>query len=65
MKNNIHDKVFDCPRCHNRTLVPIKQDKFLGLGYGDILICEECEVELKANPNYDFTVEFEDIEEEF
>jgi transcription elongation factor Elf1 len=64
MTNNIHDKVFDCPKCHNRTLVPIEQDKILGLGYGDILICEECAAELKANPAYDGTVKFEEIEEE-
>jgi len=64
MKNNVHDKVFDCPKCRNRTLTPIEQDKILGIGYGDILICEECAAELKARPNYDGTVKFEEIEEE-
>ena len=64
MKNNVHDKVFICPKCTNNTLMPIEQDKILGLGYGDILICEECAAELKARPNYDFTVDFEEIEED-
>ena len=64
MKNNIHDKVFDCPKCTNRTLVPVEYDKLLGIGYGDICICEECAAELKARPNYDGTVDFEKIEED-
>lgn len=62
--NNIHDKVFDCPKCTNRTLVPIEPSKILGIAYGDVCICEECAAELKARPNYDGTVVFEDIEEE-
>lgn len=48
MKNNIH----------------VKTSKILGIGYGDICICEECAVELKARPNYDGTVDFEKIEED-
>ena len=23
MKNNIHDKIFTCPKCGNNTLVPV------------------------------------------
>ena len=64
MKNNVHDKVFICPKCCNKTLIPLEQDKILGIGYGDICICEECAAELKARPNYEGTVEFEEIEEE-
>lgn len=62
-KNNIHDKVFDCPKCTNKTLTPVEHDKILGIGHGDICICEECGAELKAVPHYDFTVDFEEIED--
>jgi transcription elongation factor Elf1 len=62
--NNVHDKSFFCPKCHNKTLIPVEQEKVLGVAYGDILICEECAAELKADPNYDGTVKFEEIEEE-
>lgn len=64
MKNNVHDKVFNCPKCHNRTLIPVEYDKVLGIGYGEIAICEECATELKARPNYNGIVVFEEIEEE-
>lgn len=63
MKNNVHDKVFDCPKCQNKTLIPLKPDKIFGIGYGDILICDECAADLKARPNYDGTVEFVEFEE--
>ena len=64
MINNIHDKAFICPKCQNKTLIPLELDKVLGIGYGDICICEECAAELKAIPNYDYTVNFEDIKEQ-
>lgn len=65
MKNNIHDKVFDCPKCTNRTLVPVDgNENIIGIGYGDLCICEECAAELIARPHHDFTVTFEDIKEE-
>lgn len=41
-KNNIHDRVFDCPKCTNKTLTPVEHDKILGIGHGDIYICEDC-----------------------
>lgn len=46
MKNNIHDKVFICPKCTNKSLIPIEYDKVLGIEYGDICICNECGAEL-------------------
>jgi len=64
MKNNIHDKVFFCPKCTNKTLIPIEPHPILGVSHGDIAICEECAAELKAITHYDGTVDFEEIEEE-
>jgi transcription elongation factor Elf1 len=64
MKNNVHDKIFVCPKCHNKTLVPVKEPDIIGIGYGDLCICEECGAELKAKDNYDFTVDFFEDEEE-
>lgn len=63
-ENNVHDKVFTCPRCHNRTLYPIDEVGVIGIGYGAICICDECGAELAADPQYDFTVNFHDIDEE-
>ncbi len=64
MENNIHDKVFFCPKCTNKTLIPIEYDELMGIGHDEICICEECGVELKAIPHYDGTVDLKDIEEE-
>jgi len=63
MENNIHDKEFFCPDCHNKTLIPIHYDNILGISYDDICICEECAGEFKARPNYDFSVKFEKYED--
>ena len=31
--NNIHDKVFTCPKCHNKTLYPINgNEDIVGIG---------------------------------
>jgi transcription elongation factor Elf1 len=64
MKNNSHDKVFTCPKCTNKALYPIEEVGVIGIGYKDICICEECGAELYARPQYDGTVQFEEIEEE-
>jgi len=64
MANNVHDNVFICPKCTNKTLVPIDELDMIGIGYGDLCICEECGAELKARPNYDYTVNFFEDEEE-
>ncbi len=71
-KNNIHDKVFTCPMCHSKTLYFIelynedynKAREVLGVGHGDIFICDECGAELRAEPTYEGTVKFKKIEEE-
>lgn len=62
--NNIYDKVFDCPKCTNTTLVPIEETGILGVGHKDICICEECAAELYAIPQFEGTVKFIEIEEE-
>ena len=57
--NNIHDKVFTCPKCQNRTLYPVEVDdvtRLLGIGYHDLCICDECGAELLAEPQFDNTV---------
>lgn len=64
MSNNIHDKVFTCPKCHNKALIPIEPHKILGVFHGDIAICEECGAELQAITTYDYTVTYVDIPEE-
>ena len=62
MKNNIHDKIFFCPKCENRTLTPVDGNRdIVGIGYHDLCICEECAVELYAEPQCDFSVIFVDI----
>lgn len=64
MKNNIHDKSFICPKCKNKTLIPINgNNNVVGIGYHDLCICDECGIELYAKPQYDFTVEFDEIDE--
>jgi ribosomal protein L37AE/L43A len=70
--NKIHDKVFTCPKCHNKTLYCIefynedanKAREVLGIGYGDICICDECGAELKAEPTYEGYVKFKEIKED-
>lgn len=62
--NNIHDSVFTCPECHNKTLYPLESPGPLGIGYGEVCICDECGSEFKAVPEYDFTVNFEPLTED-
>ena len=62
-RNNIHDSVFVCPKCRNRTLYPVPTDTddirdIIGIGYHDLCICEECGAELLAEPQSDNTVKF-------
>lgn len=65
MKNNIHDKVFTCPKCQNDTLVPVNgNNDIVGIGYHDLCICDECAAELLSEPQYDNTVKFVEIPEE-
>lgn len=65
MKNNVHDKVFTCPKCDNDTLVPVDgNEELVGIGYHEICICEECAAELLSEPQFDNTVKFVDINEE-
>lgn len=65
MKNNIHDKVFICPKCRNKTLVPVDgNNDRLWIGYHDLCICEECAAELYSEPQFDFTVKFVELDEE-
>lgn len=64
--NNIHDKVFTCPKCTNKTLYPVDgNENIIGIGYHDLCICEECAAELYSEPQYDNTVKFADINEEY
>lgn len=64
-KNNIHDKVFTCPKCGNKTLVPVEDNEDItGIGWHDLCICEECAAELYSEPQFDFTVKFVELEEE-
>ena len=58
--NNIHDKVFTCPKCHNRTLIPLEAPGVVGIGYDDLCICDECGAELYTRPQFDFSVQFAD-----
>lgn len=40
MKNNIHDEIFFCPKCGNRTLTPVDGNRdIVGIGYHDLCIC--------------------------
>lgn len=60
--SNIYDKVFACPKCHNKTLYPINgNENFVGIGYHEICICDECAAELWSEPQYDNTVKFVEI----
>lgn len=63
--NNIHDKVFICPKCGNRTLYPMNENTdVLGIDYHEVCICNECAAELLSEPQYDDTVKFVEIPEE-
>lgn len=63
--NNIHDKVFICPKCGNKTLYPVNGNKdIIGIGYHEVCICGECAAELLAEPQFDYSVKFIDIPEE-
>ena len=65
VKNNIHDKVFTCPNCSNRTLYPVDgNEDIVGIGYHDLCICDECGAELYSEPQYDYTVKFVELEED-
>ena len=65
MKNNIHDKVFTCPKCNNNTLYPVDgNNDAIGIGYHALCVCDECGAELLSEPQYDYTVEFVQCEEE-
>ena len=56
--SNVHDKVFVCPKCGNKTLYPINGNKdIIGIG-------EECAAELWSEPQFDNSVKFVDIPEE-
>lgn len=64
MKNNIHDNVFICPKCGNKTLYPVYLEDIaliIGIGYHDLCICDECGAELYSEPQYDNTVKFVEI----
>lgn len=65
VENNIHDKVFTCPKCSNRTLYPVDgNEDIIGIGYHDLCICYECGAELYSEPQYDYTVKFVELEED-
>ena len=62
--NNIHDKVFTCPKCTNKTLYPVNgYENVVGIGFHEICICDECAAELWSEPQCDNTVKFIDIPE--
>ena len=62
--NNIHDKVFTCPKCTNKTLYPVNgNENVVGIGYQEICICDECASQLWSEPQYDNTVKIVDIPE--
>lgn len=63
--NNVHDKVFICPKCGNRTLYPVNgNNDITGIGYHDVCVCDECAAELWSEPQFDNTVKFVEIPEE-
>lgn len=53
-------KMFDCPRCHNKTLVDI--DNYVvrnaDVDYHDQFVCDECGAELLSEPQVDGTIRF-------
>ena len=65
MKNNIHDKVFTCPKCNNKTLYPVNgNEDVVGIGYHELCVCEECGEGLYSEPQHDYTVNFVELKEE-
>ena len=63
--NNIHDKIFTCPKCGNNSLVPVNgNDSAVGIDYHELCVCEECGAELYTEPQYDYSVKFVEMEEE-
>lgn len=43
--NNIHNKVFTCPKCTNKTLYSINgNEDMVGIGYHDICVCDEMQI---------------------
>lgn len=57
--NNIHDKIFTCPKCGNKTLVPVNgNNSTVGIDYHELCVCEECGAELYTEPQSDLTVLF-------
>lgn len=53
-------KMFDCPRCHNKTLVDIDNyvTRNADVDYHDQFVCEECGAELLSEPQFDGTIRF-------
>ena len=65
MKNNVHNKVFTCPKCANKTLYSVDgNEDIIGIGYHDLCICDECGAELYSEPQFDFSVKFVELDEE-
>lgn len=65
MTNNIHDKVFTCPKCTNKTLYLVDgNNDAVGIGYHDLCVCAECGAELYSEPQFDFSVKFVELDEE-
>lgn len=62
---NIHNRSFTCPKCGNAgVLIPLEEPHILGVGYHELLICDECGAELLGNPNVDYKLSFMELEEE-
>lgn len=58
---------FDCPRCHNKgTVFDVDREAKMpyDVDYHDTCICDECASEFYAEPQYDGTMKFVDIDEE-
>lgn len=58
---------FDCPRCHNKgTVFDVDREVKMpyDVDYHDTCICDECASEFYAEPQYDGTMKFVDIDEE-
>lgn len=56
---NVHDKVFFCPKCKNKTLYPVYgNEHVLEIGYYALCVCDECAAELRAVPQYNGLVKF-------
>lgn len=65
MENNIHDKVFICTKCTNKTLYPVNgNENTVGIGYHEVCVCDECGTELLSEPQYDNSVKFIDVPED-